>query len=103
MKFYVIVRADLSPGAQIAQSCHAVVAFANEHRGIHDHWRDTSNVIVCLQVHDEASLLALAREASVRGCEHAVFREPDFGNAATAVALAPSGAEIVKELRLAGR
>ena len=30
-KLYIIVRRDLAPGAQCAQSCHAMHAFVNEH------------------------------------------------------------------------
>jgi len=40
-------------------------------------------------------------EASKRGIAASAFREPDLGNSLTAIAIAPSGSKIVRNLRLA--
>lgn len=40
-------------------------------------------------------------EASKRGIAASAFREPDLGNSLTAIAIAPSGAKIVRNLKLA--
>lgn len=40
-------------------------------------------------------------KASGMGIEASAFREPDLGNSLTAIAIAPTGAKIVKNLKLA--
>lgn len=40
-------------------------------------------------------------EASKRGIAASAFREPDLDNSLTAIAIAPSGAKIVRNLKLA--
>ena len=56
-----------------------------------------------LEAPDEVALGALATRALDAGVEHAVFREPDFAGALTAIALAPSGRRLVSSLPLALR
>ena len=56
-----------------------------------------------LQVPDESCLLHLAGRAQDEGIEHSVFREPDFDNSVTAVALGPAGRRLVSNLALALR
>lgn len=52
-KLYVVVRADLSPGLQIAQACHACRAFQAEYRDLEESWYTTSNTIAVLSVPSE--------------------------------------------------
>ena len=103
MKMYVVVRSDLAPGAQVAQSCHALRLFAAEHPHIDRYWYAKSNNLVVLQVPDEASLLALSERAREAKVAASTFREPDYGNEATAVAVEPDGWKLVSSLRLALR
>lgn len=102
-KLYVVVRADLPAGAQLAQACHGMRAFVAAHPDVDRAWYEGSNNLVCLQVPGEAELLALARRAEERGVPVAVFREPDFADEVTAVAIAPAGARLVSSLPLALR
>lgn len=103
MKVFVVVRDDLPAGAQLAQSCHALRLFGAEHPEVDAAWYAGSNNLVCLQVPGLAALLALGRRAASREIPCSTFREPDFGGAATALALGPSGARLVSSLPLALR
>ncbi len=67
------------------------------------YWHHKSNNLVVLQVPNEECLLHLAGKAQDEGVEHSVFREPDFDNTVTAVALEPAGARLVSNLPLALR
>lgn len=78
---YVLVRADLAPGAQLAQAVHAAIGLAQGHD-------DLPDTVVVLSVADESSLITQA--GTVSGGE--LFREPDLGNEATAYAVVSDGA-----------
>ena len=55
-RLYVVVRADLAPGAQLAQSCHALSAFAHQYRAEHEAWQSGEQNLVVLSVPDENAL-----------------------------------------------
>lgn len=100
-KLYIITRSDLPPGAQLAQSCHAVAAFSLAHPDEHQAWAAGPSNIVCLSAADEGSLsglLALGRDA---GFAVAEFHEPDFGGQLTAIALSGGASRLVSSLPLA--
>jgi siroheme synthase (precorrin-2 oxidase/ferrochelatase) len=101
MKLYLIVRRDLAPGARAAQLCHALRQWSAEHEALDRDWYERSNTLVLLETVDEEALLRLAGEAKRWRIPVSVFREPDFGDAATAIALAPSGRRLVRDLPLA--
>lgn len=102
-KLYIVTRTDLPPGARCAQACHTLRAFVAAHPELDREWFDGSNNLVVLEVSDEAALEALARHASASGVPLATFREPDFSDALTGVALAGAGAKLVSSLPLALR
>ena|ERR1700742_4547175 len=77
-RLYIIVRADLPPGLQLAQACHAAREWTLAHPQI-----DVGDNLVVLHVPDEQALLELRGAAS----SYLLFREPDLQNAATALAL----------------
>lgn len=101
MKLYVVTRSDLPPGAQCAQSCHAMRLFAEEHPHIDRYWYAKSNNLVVLAAEDEASLYAVAVAAKNAGIAVSLFREPDLDNALTAIAIEPDGAKLTSNLPLA--
>ena len=103
LKLYIIVRADLPPGAQLAQACHAMRLWSHEHEVTDRHWYHKSNNLVVLQVPSEACLKHLAGKAEDAGVEHSVFREPDYDNTITAIAIEPAGRKLLSNLRLALR
>jgi peptidyl-tRNA hydrolase len=97
-KLYIVVRADLKPGLQAAQACHALRLFSAEHPEEDRAWYEGSNNLVLLQVPDERELLALREKAD--GCPASLFREPDLGGEATALAFGPAARKTVSNLPL---
>lgn len=97
-KLYIIVRADLKPGLQAAQACHALRLFSEEHPAEDRAWYENSNNLVLLQVPDEEALLELRERAN--GTPTSLFREPDVDDEATALAIAPSGRKLISNLPL---
>lgn len=103
-KLYVVVRADLSPGPQAVQACHAAREFAALHPEMERSWFERSNHLAILAVPDEQALVRLLARAEERGVAYAPFREPDYGDSLTAVAFEPGerGRRLCSGLRLAG-
>lgn len=101
----MVTRDDLPPGAQAAQSVHAAFEFALVHPTITRAWHDISNHICVLAVQDEGDLHALLTETQSEDLPVVAFHEPDFGDALTAIAIAPSdvSARICSRLPLALR
>lgn len=89
-KIYVISRRDLKPGAQACQAMHALREFAHKHPVLEREWYEISNHVCFLSVSNELELVALMREANLRGIMWASFQEPDFGMEYTAICLEPS-------------
>lgn len=103
-KLYVVVRADLAPGLQAAQACHAAMEFVvARHPDLGRAWHRGSNNLVLLQVPDGAALRDLARQAGRHRIACAEFFEPDLDYAMTAIALGPDGGPLVGQLPLALR
>lgn len=102
-KLYVVVRADLQPGAQIAQSCHALSAFAVEHTELFYDWQIGSSNLVCLQIPDAFELAALLARADAMQVKASSFHEPDFDNELTAAAFEADAFRILSCLPLALR
>lgn len=102
-KLFIITRADLPPGAVAAQSVHGAFAFAHEHVFKWRTWFLSSNNLVLLAVPDEAGLLELARRIGEAGFATSVFREPDFGDSVTSVAVEPDAWKLVSSLPCALR
>lgn len=101
-KMYVLVRQDLTPGYQIAQSIHAKDQFTHDFPEEENEWYFESNTIVVLGVKNECSLKAFAYMAESNGLRHSMFFEPDV-NEYTALAIEPGDktAELVAPLRTA--
>jgi peptidyl-tRNA hydrolase len=102
LKLFIVVRADLDPGLQMAQAVHAAVQWVIEGPDLSSIWHRKSNNVVVKHVPDEAALLALADKAEDRRCVVERFQEPDLANAVTAVAIVGTGANaLLRELPLA--
>jgi len=101
MKMYVVVRSDLSAGMQIAQSCHALRLFADEHPESDRTWYEQSNNLVVLSVSSKEDLAKLAYDMTNLGIEVSSFREPDLQNDLTAIAIEPAGGRHLSKLPLA--
>jgi len=100
-RLYLVVRADLSPGQQAVQACHALRAFVEEHPDTDREWFDESNTLVLLSAQDERALKRLGTKAVMVGVPCSEFREPDLDDSLTAIAVAPSGHRLCKRFPLA--
>lgn len=102
-RLYVVVRSDLEPGAQLAQSCHALSSFAHQYPALHATWQEGEQNLVVLSIAGETALGELLRSATAAGVRCSPFHEPDFGNELTAVAFDGGVAKLVSSLGLALR
>lgn len=86
------VREDLPPGLQAAQAVHAAIGFALAHPSL------IPETVILVGVPDEEALAVLMGEAF----SYATFavREPDLGDALTALAMEPSAAIYCRGLPL---
>lgn len=100
-RLYVVTRADLSPGAQIAQSCHALRAFVEKHPELDQAWHRAGGNLVCLSVPDERELYNLLYDADSLDLALAGFCEEDLGNQLTALALEGRAKRLLRALPLA--
>lgn len=91
-KMYVLVRKDLSKSQQAVQSGHAIASYLINNPKTK--WNN--GTLVYLQVHNEEELL---RWVDKINSDIALFREPDIGNEATALATLSYGDEF-RELKL---
>lgn len=89
MKLYIVVRQDLAPGYQIAQSLHAFREYIEHHPECERNWYKNSNTIAILGCEDEEDLISLMGLAEGRGIKLAPFYEPDLEDALTACAFEP--------------
>lgn len=95
------MRADLTPGAQIAQAVHAAAGYAIEHPAL----AASTEIVVCLAVADQTQLLEHAGLVETREPARPfhLFHEPDLGaGELTALAIVDTG-EQFSNLPLAGR
>lgn len=104
-KLYVVVRQDLSPGAQIAQSLHAFREFVREHPENESKWYTGSNTIVILGVDSEYDLRKLVHEARKENLKVSTFEEPDFQFSLTAATFEPGAktSQFLSHLKTAGK
>lgn len=86
---YVLTRSDLSPGQQAVQAMHALADFAGDHPQHFHPWNRGSNTLILLSVADEDHLLNIKVILYFLGFAHSMFREPDMGFQATALAIEP--------------
>jgi len=100
-RLYVLVRSDLTPGMKLAQSCHAMAAFAADHPSVTALWHTEGNNLVCLEVANEQDLLDLAERARAIGALTSLFTEPDLGGQATAAAVSGEAKGLLRRYPLA--
>lgn len=102
-RLYVIVRDDLRPGQQMAQAIHAAHSFAFENPDQFRAWIESSGYLVVLSVPDEDGIYEMISKAISADIDYYAFREADFGDELTAVALQPGNIarELCKGLPLA--
>lgn len=82
---YVLIRNDLSNAQKAVQAGHALIESSRTFIKSND---EHPSVILCT-VKSEHKLLSCAKELESQGIEHVIFREPDIGMQATALASKP--------------
>lgn len=100
LRLYVIVRADIPVGYQMAQACHAAAAIGAEQP---ENLRRFPTIVI-LNADGLPSLASFRMMAGIRqypGCEPVPFFEPDLDDEMTAFAVFSSG-ELFSDLPLAG-
>lgn len=103
-RLITIVRQDLIPGLQIAQTCHAVADFGLQFYNRFVEWNLNGNYIICLGVDNEEQLHIIHNEIEKAGLKNVCFYEPDIDEC-TAICIEPSDLtdELTKHLPLAGK
>ena len=104
-KLYVVVRADLTYGQQMAQAIHAFREFGAKFPEQELDWYLNSNYICVLQVPTAHDLLDLKLKTAELGFRSAWFLEPAYGNSVTAIAFEPTPemSKFLQYLPLAGK
>lgn len=85
-----ITRQDLSPGYQAVQSSHALLNFIFTHPELSLDWYNNSNYLCQVSCKDEEMLKQYIDKCVLKHIKHVIFREPDYNNEITAIALEPS-------------
>lgn len=85
-KLRVIVRGDLVHAQQAVQAMHAAIEY------VLDYGIDRGISVALLVVPSEDALMVLASKARERDILVSEFREPDMGEALTAIAIEPCSA-----------
>jgi len=89
-KLVIVVRSDLRPGQQASQIAHTMTEFMIQHPKMAHQWYAQSNTLVLLAAENEHELQCILDRAFDLGVCTAMFREPDFGNSITGIALQPN-------------
>jgi len=80
----------LPAGLLVAQCCHAVSKFYEEHPDLAKDWYLNSNYIVILASKDKSSLECLQAVLTNNKLKLSSFYEPDIGDELTAIAIEPN-------------
>ncbi len=88
-KLYVIVRADLPPGAQAAQGIHAAQEWAIDNHALATAWRRASGILAFLSVPDVEALYLLHTKAAKSQVGVTRFCDDDLDQPFTAITLEP--------------
>lgn len=99
-RLYVLVRHDMPPGVILCQAAHAFMEFVFTETDKAIEWR-RSNTICVVAVRDETDLLAWEKKMYECRKVSVMFHEPDMGGQATALAVEPSAAKLLRGLPLA--
>lgn len=106
LKLFIVVRADIDVGLQMAQVVHATAQFVHYNPEEHSDWfygtegttgrklgQPTNSNVVVKHIANEAELLALIKKAAPKSMGLASFQEPDLDNETTAAAFCGPGAQ----------
>ena len=86
-RLYCITRKDLTPGQKTAQACHAATQYILDNPKTN--W--DNGFIICLEIDSEQELLKLKESLDIKGLNYSYFKEPDMGDALTAISMLDHG------------
>ena len=103
IKIVTVVRKDLNPGDQLAQSLHSATEFAHKFPNQFNDWMTNSQYIVSLSANDEHHLKEIYTKLEWFGANVVKFYEPDMNNQLTSIAYygTPKLMKITDNLKLA--
>ena len=103
IKLVTVVRADLVPGAQIAQTGHSIAEFAHKFPSNFNDWVETSNYLISLSIQNETRLKYLFERLKNNGVNVVAFHEPDINDQMTSLCFygTPELRKITNKLNLA--
>jgi peptidyl-tRNA hydrolase len=101
-RLYIVVRADLDLGLQMAQAIHAAKDFGTQYPHEDFRWRHGGNNVVVLEVPDEKALMDLHLLLMSKRVATTLFTEVDLGGEATALSADTGAKRYVRGLPLAG-
>lgn len=101
-KLFIVLRADMPPGAMVCQAVHAARQYAEDHPFIESQWWRQSNTLAVLEAPVE-ELHEMEAAARARGITCSRFVEPDWApeGTVTALVLGPDGKSLTRDLKLA--
>jgi hypothetical protein len=100
-KLFTVVRSDMPPGYQLAQTLHAGIEIMAKPNYKTTDWKRLSNTVICLSVIDETRLKFAYLTALRLGYDPQAFVEPDMNNQLTSfsfIAEPEAGRKLEKEL-----
>lgn len=103
-RLVTIIREDLSPGYQIAQTVHAVAEYVMTNSELAKQWHIHSNYVLALSVSDADELVQFGKKLWNLKIKFNMFYEPDV-NEVTSIAFisTPETDLITKGMPLAGK
>lgn len=89
----------------LAQSCHALMSFREEHPEIAKAWHSISNYICILEIENEFKLNQFIEKCLNLNINFSIFKEPDLDNQITAITIQPGikSKKLCSNLKLALR
>lgn len=89
-KLVLVTRGDLLAGYQSVQPAHALAEFMVTYPTTARRWHKNHKNLVVVAAPNEEALVTLFKKAEELGLKTVLFKEPDIGNEATAVAIEPN-------------
>lgn len=80
----------MTPGYQSVQPAHALAEFASTYPDKFKSWHEIGKNLIVLSTTNEKQLIKLSEAFKQENLDFVLFREPDIGDHATAIAVEPS-------------
>lgn len=103
-RLVTIIREDLSPGYQIAQTVHVVAEYTMMNPELIKEWYTRNNYVLSLSVKNKEELTEFATQLHKLGVKFNIFYEPDINEMTSVAFISTDETDIVtKNMPLAGK